>query len=71
MPAMHLRQLSKQIHTSMARAIYPFHTIDDGDVLFMATTNDVEDPIVDPGLIGLVSSELAWDAVLNCFERRI
>ena len=45
---MYMRHLSKQIHTSMARAIYPFHTIFDGDVLFFASTNEVENPRLDP-----------------------
>ncbi|MFD0716084.1 P1 family peptidase [Paenibacillus sp. GCM10027626] len=68
LPAAALRQLSKQIHTSMARAIYPFHTIDDGDVLFMASTNEVDNPELNAGHIGLLASELAWDAVLRSFE---
>ncbi len=33
-----LRQLGRQIHTSMARAIQPFHTTLDGDVLFAVST---------------------------------
>jgi len=68
LPAASLRQLSKQIHTSMARAIYPFHTIDDGDVLFMASTNEVDNNELNAGQIGLLASELAWDAVLHSFE---
>ncbi len=67
LPAVFLRQLSKQIHTSMARAIYPFHTIDDGDVLFMASTNEVENPNLNAGHVGLIASELAWEAVLSSF----
>ena len=31
-----LRQLGRQVHSSMARAIQPFHTPEDGDVLFTA-----------------------------------
>jgi L-aminopeptidase/D-esterase-like protein len=37
-----LRQVGKQVHTSMARAIQPFHTIYDGDVFFTVTTGEVE-----------------------------
>ena len=33
-----LRQLGRQVHSSMARAIQPFHTPDDGDILFTAST---------------------------------
>ncbi len=63
-----LRQLSRQIHTSMARAIQPFHTKDDGDVLFMTTTNGVDNSIIDINDFGVVASELAWDAILSCFQ---
>ncbi|KIL38929.1 hypothetical protein SD70_23405 [Gordoniibacillus kamchatkensis] len=65
LPAGALRQLSKQIHTSMARAIYPFHTLFDGDVLFMASTNEVENQNLDINNLGLIASDIAWDAVLN------
>jgi L-aminopeptidase/D-esterase-like protein len=61
-----LRTLGRQVHTSMARAIQPFHALVDGDVLFAVTTNEVESPLFDDLGIGLgvVASELAWDAVL-------
>jgi L-aminopeptidase/D-esterase-like protein len=63
-----LRQLSRQVHSSMARAIQPFHTKDDGDVLYAVTTNDVENDILDVNDLGVVASELAWDAILSCFQ---
>jgi L-aminopeptidase/D-esterase-like protein len=59
-----LRQLARQVHTSMARAIHPFHALTDGDVLFAATTNEVENEALDSLTLGVVTSELAWDAVL-------
>lgn len=59
-----LRQLARQVHTSMARAIHPFHALTDGDVLFAATTNEVENEALDSLTLGVVASELAWDAVL-------
>lgn len=59
-----LRQLARQVHTSMARAIHPFHALTDGDVLFAATTNEVEDAELDSLTLGVLASELAWDAVL-------
>jgi 6-aminohexanoate-oligomer endohydrolase len=59
-----LTQLGRQVHTSMARAIQPFHTIYDGDVLFTVTTNEVESDLHITSL-GLIASELAWDAVLS------
>ena len=37
-----LKQLGRQVHSSMARAIQPFHTPDDGDALWMVSTGEVE-----------------------------
>jgi L-aminopeptidase/D-esterase-like protein len=63
-----LRQLSRQVHSSMARAIQPFHTKDDGDVLYAVTTNEVENDILEVTDLGVIASELAWDAILSCFQ---
>ena len=60
-----LRQLGRQVHASMARAIHPFHALTDGDVLFAATTNEVENDALDSVTLGVIASELAWDAVLS------
>ena len=61
-----LDQIGRQVHSSMARAIQPFHTIQDGDILFTATTGAVENESLKSTTdFGLVASELAWDAVLN------
>ena len=61
-----LRTLGRQVHASMARAIQPFHVLEDGDVLFAVTTGAVEsDPLLDTTALGVVASELAWDAVLS------
>ncbi|BAY12150.1 P1 family peptidase [Calothrix sp. NIES-2098] len=62
-----LKQLAKQVHGSMARAIQPFHTLDDGDVLYAVTTNEVENKYLETTALGILASELAWDAVLSCF----
>ncbi len=59
-----LRTLARQVHTSMARAIQPFHTLVDGDVLYAVTTSQVESALLDSIGLGVVASELAWDAVL-------
>ena len=61
-----LRQVARQIHSSMARAIQPFHTVFDGDVLYMVTTGEVTSRRIDPVTLGLLASELAWDAILSC-----
>ena len=60
-----LRRLAVETHSSMARAIQPFHTSRDGDTLFAVTTANCEarDPHVDE--LSVYASELAWDAVLN------
>jgi L-aminopeptidase/D-esterase-like protein len=63
----HLTQLARQVHSSMARAIQPFHTLDDGDVLYAVTTNEVENKDLETTALGILASELAWDAVLSCF----
>jgi 6-aminohexanoate-oligomer endohydrolase len=65
-----LRQLARQVHSSMARAIQPFHSFGDGDVLFAVTTNEVENKLLNLTDLGVLASDLAWDAVLSCFQRR-
>ncbi len=63
-----LRQMARQVHSSMARAIQPFHALTDGDVLYAVTTNEVDSPHLNETVLGVLASELAWDAVLNCFQ---
>jgi L-aminopeptidase/D-esterase-like protein len=58
-----LRTLGRQVHASMARVIQPFHALVDGDVLFAVSTNEVDEGLGSIEL-GVVASELAWDAVL-------
>lgn len=62
-----LRQLARQVHGSMARAIEPFHTIHDGDVLYAVTTNALSSPHSSYNDVSYYASELAWDAVLTSF----
>ncbi|HEM47192.1 MAG TPA: peptidase S58 DmpA, partial [Alphaproteobacteria bacterium] len=59
-----LQRLATQVHSSMARAIQPFATEEDGDVLYAVTTGEIEDPDVAPVDLAVLASELAWDAVL-------
>jgi L-aminopeptidase/D-esterase-like protein len=63
-----LRQLAKQVHASMARAIQPFNALSDGDVLYAVTTNAVADERLSETALGVLASETAWDAVLECFD---
>jgi L-aminopeptidase/D-esterase-like protein len=62
-----LQQLGRQVHASLARAIHPFHALVDGDVLYAATTGEVENEALDSVALGVIASELAWDAVLASF----
>ncbi len=63
-----LRSIARQVHSSMARAIQPFNTRWDGDILFAVSTQRVADPALDEVSVGVVASELVWDAVLACFD---
>jgi len=60
-----LKRLAVQVHTSMARAIQPFHTESDGDTLFAASTGEIENPGLGDRDLGVLASETAWNAVLN------
>jgi L-aminopeptidase/D-esterase-like protein len=59
-----LQRLAIQVHTSMARAIQPFSTFEDGDTLYAASTEEVEAKT--PAAIDLdtVAAEVMWDAIL-------
>jgi L-aminopeptidase/D-esterase-like protein len=65
-----LRQLAKEVHTSMARALHPFHTGGDGDVLFALTTATQDDPRLNAYSLAAIASDLAWDAVLASYRGR-
>ena len=64
-----LQRLAVQVHTSMARAIQPFATRFDGDVLYAVSTAEYEPPqeeaVVGNVLLDIAASELMWDAVLT------
>ncbi len=67
-----LSQLARQVHTSMARAIQPFHTLTDGDVLYVVSTDEVGSRNDRSGwrTVAELGSRLAWDAVLASFAGR-
>ena len=65
LPFWAIQRLATQVHTSMGRAIQPFSTQYDGDVLYAVTTNEIENPNLSPMNLAVAASELAWDAVLN------
>lgn len=63
-PAWELRQFGRQIHAAMARAIRPFHTPLDGDVLFAVSTG--REPLALPAALAAeVASQLALDAIYS------
>jgi len=66
-----LERLAIQTHTSMARAIQPFHTEHDGDVLFAVSTGEVEDAELTVQDLALHASEVAWDAVLSSWQGEV
>jgi 6-aminohexanoate-oligomer endohydrolase len=59
-----LQRLAIQVHTSMARAIQPFSTFDDGDILFALSTQEVDAPDVRLDDLNTIAGEMMWDAVL-------
>jgi L-aminopeptidase/D-esterase-like protein len=73
-----LAQFAAQVHSSMHRAIQPFHTALDGDILFAVTTEDVtwsaclgsgfEDQAAVSVALGALAGEVAWDAVLAAVD---
>jgi L-aminopeptidase/D-esterase-like protein len=63
-----LRSVARQVHSSMARAIQPFHTRWDGDILFAVSMQKVANEKLDEVSLGIVGSEIAWDAVLTTFD---
>jgi len=66
--ALQLRSVARQVHSSMARAIQPFNTRWDGDILFAVSTQRVTNEKLDEVSLGIVASEIAWDAVLASFD---
>jgi len=66
--ALQLRSIARQVHSSLARAIQPFNTRWDGDILFAISTQKVDNPKLDEVSLAIAASELAWDAALASFD---
>jgi 6-aminohexanoate-oligomer endohydrolase len=64
MPFWALQRLARQVHGSMSRAIQPFATQEDGDVLFAVTTDEVANDSLSYVDLSVLASEIAWDAIL-------
>lgn len=60
-----LKRLAVQTHMSMARGIQPFATVYDGDVLYAVSTNELTEAVVPSPQLGVIASELMWDALLS------
>lgn len=63
-----LQRLAVQVHTSMARAIQPFATEFDGDVLYAVSTGELartENSAITSADIGILASDVMWDAILS------
>ena len=58
-----LSQLARQVHAAMATVIQPFHTLNDGDILFALSTERINSAAYDLMTFGQVCSELACKAV--------
>ncbi|MBL0027876.1 MAG: P1 family peptidase [Rhodanobacteraceae bacterium] len=65
LPFWALQRLAVQVHGSMNRGIQPFATEADGDVLFAVSTDEIDNPDLSPMDLGVLASELAWDAILS------
>jgi L-aminopeptidase/D-esterase-like protein len=59
-----LQRLAIQVHTSMARAIQPFSTQNDGDTLYAASTQEVDNNELSAINLATIAGETMWDAVL-------
>ena len=64
LPFFALQRLATQVHSSMSRAIQPFATAMDGDILYAVTTDEVENPSLNATDLSVIASEVAWDAIL-------
>jgi L-aminopeptidase/D-esterase-like protein len=63
-----LQSVGRQVHTSMARGIQPFHTRWDGDVNYMVSTQEVENAELDEVTLGELASDAMWDAILQSYD---
>jgi L-aminopeptidase/D-esterase-like protein len=64
-----LQRLAIQTHTSLNRAIQPFHTAADGDTLFAVTTAEVKNEKLNLRDLSTHAADLAWEAVLSSLPR--
>ena len=58
-----LTMFGRQVHAGLSRAIRPFHTVIDGDVLWTVSTGEAG-PVPTHMALGELATETAWDALL-------
>jgi L-aminopeptidase/D-esterase-like protein len=63
-----LQSVGRQVHTSMARGIQPFHARWDGDVNYMVSTQEVANDDLDEVTLGELASDAMWDAILQSYD---
>ena len=62
------QSIGRQVHTSMARGIQPFHTRWDGDVNYMVSTQEVANAELDEVAFGELASDAMWEAILASYD---
>lgn len=70
-----LERLATQVHASMGRALQPFATEADGDVLYAVSTAEL-DRVVDESEttnidLDVIASEVMWDAILSSVPEQL
>jgi L-aminopeptidase/D-esterase-like protein len=63
-----LQSVGRQVHTSMARGIQPFHARWDGDANYMVSTQEVANDGLDEVTLGELASDAMWDAILQSYD---
>ncbi len=60
-----LQRLAVQVHTSMARAIQPFSTENDGDTLYAASTQEIDSNEFNPVTLTTIASVTGLNSLLS------
>ena len=63
-----LQSVGRQVHSSMARGIQPFHARWDGDVNYMVSTQEIANADLDEVTLGELASDAMWDAILASYD---
>lgn len=68
-PAVELKQMARQIHMALGSVIQPFATMYDGDVLFLASTNEVKEHDIASVKAGVLAGNALKSAVWELVEQ--